>query len=197
MKWKSSNGGESAPRKKAKSSNAPMSVICERCHIAAFYSQVYIFMKVEKMIPDVQFAQIGEHFDGNVLKHIKGACAQLIKGEGAFSTLYNVTEDEYTRELVSKSSCCGKDTSTSYVAGVQFTLKDLVTFGVKKKVKGRQILAMGLTVLRSMKKALSMVPKLSPTIVLIDKNCAVLLYASGKNESSFMKLIDNGMYALT
>jgi hypothetical protein len=44
-----------------------------------------------------------------------------------------------TRQLVLKSSCCGKDTTTSYVAGVNFTLKDLVTFGVKKKVKGCQI----------------------------------------------------------
>ncbi len=42
-----------------------------------------------------------------------------------------------------------------------------------------------------------MEPKLSPMIVIIDKNCAVLLYASGKNKSSFMKLMDNGMYALT
>jgi hypothetical protein len=153
-------------------------------------------MKVEKITADVRFALIEEHFYGNVLKRIKGACAQLIKGEGAFSALSNVTEGEYTRELVLKSSCCRKDTSTSYVTGIHFfTLKDLVTFSVKKKVKGHQIWAMGLTVLHSIKRALSMVPKLSPSIVLIDKNCAVLSYASGKNKSSFMKLIDNGMYA--
>jgi hypothetical protein len=77
-------------------------------------------------------------------------------------------EGEYTRELLLKLSCCGKDTCTSYVAGVHFTLKDLVTFSVKKKVKGRQIWVMGLTVMRSIKKALSMVAKLSPLIVHID-----------------------------
>jgi hypothetical protein len=136
MQWKTSAGGESAPWKKAKSSNTPLSVICELCHIAAFYSQVYIFMKVEKVKTDVRFALIEEHFYGNFSKRIKGACEQLIEGEGAFSALYNVTEGEYTRELVLKSSCCGKDTTTSYVAGVHFTLKDLITFGVKKKVKG-------------------------------------------------------------
>jgi hypothetical protein len=154
-------------------------------------------MKVEKIKADVQFSLIEEHFYGNVLKPIKGACAQLIEGEGAFSALYNVTEGEYTRELVLKSSCCGKDTSTSYVAGVHFTLKDLVTFGMKKKVKGHQIWVMGLTVMRLIKKVISMLPKLSPLIVLIDKNCAVLSYSSGKNKSSFMKLTDNGMYAST
>ncbi len=56
---------------------------------------------------------------------------------------------------------------------------------------------MGLRVMCSIKKALSMVPELSPSIAIIDKNCAVLSYASGKNKSSFMKLINNGMYALT
>jgi hypothetical protein len=55
---------------------------------------------------------------------------------------------------------------------------------------------MGLTVLRWIKKALAMVPKLPPFIVLIVKNCAVFSYASSKNESSFMKFINNGMYAL-
>jgi hypothetical protein len=37
---------------------------------------------------------------------------------------------------------------------------------------------MGLSVLRSIKKALAIVPKLSPRIVMIDKSCAVIGYAS-------------------
>jgi hypothetical protein len=53
---------------------------------------------------------------------------------------------------------------------------------------------MGLSVLRSIKKALAIVPKLSPRIVLIDKSCSVIGYASGQNEQSFMQLIDNGMF---
>ena len=53
---------------------------------------------------------------------------------------------------------------------------------------------MGLSVLRSIKKALAIVPKLSPRIVSIDKSCAVIGYASGHNEQSFMQLIDNGMF---
>ena len=53
---------------------------------------------------------------------------------------------------------------------------------------------MGLSVLRSIKKALAIVPKLSPRIVLIDKSCAVIGYASGQNKQSFMQLIDNGMF---
>jgi len=56
---------------------------------------------------------------------------------------------------------------------------------------------MVLTVLRSIKKALSIVPKLSPRIVLIDTNCAVTGYASGENEQSFMQLVDNGVFVMT
>ncbi len=151
---------------------------------------------MEKTKAYVRFALIEEHFYGNPLKRIKGACAQLIDGEGAFSALYNITEGEYTRELVLKASCFRKDTSSSYVAGVHFTVNNLITFGVNKKVKGHQLWAMGLTVLRSIRKALAMVPKLSPLIILIDKNCTVLSYASDKNKSLFMKYIDDGMYAL-
>jgi hypothetical protein len=40
------------------------------------------------------------------------------------------------------------------------------------------------------------VPKLSPRIVMINKNCAVIGFASGKNKSSFMQYIDNVMFAL-
>jgi hypothetical protein len=98
---------------------------------------------------------------------------------------------------VLKVSCCEKDTASSYVASVHFTVEDLHTFGVNKKVKGRQLWLMGLTVMRSIKKAISIVPKLVPSICSIDKNCAVIGYASGKNESSLMQFIDNGMFALS
>jgi tape measure domain-containing protein len=48
-----------------------------------------------------------------------------------------------------------------------------------------------------MKKVLSLVPKLSLRIVSIDKNCAVVGYASGKNEGSFLQYIDNSMYSMS
>jgi hypothetical protein len=121
----------------------------------------------------------------------------LIEGSCAFCLLYDVREGKNDVELVLKPSCCSKETSSSFVAGVHFTEDDIRTFGRNKKVNGRALWAMGLTVLQSIKKALSIVPKLSPRIVRIDKNCAVIGYASGKNEHSFMQLVDNGMYAMT
>ena len=152
---------------------------------------------MEKTKADLRYALIEEQFHGCIRKRIKGACAQLIEGSGAFRLIYDVREGENDVELVLKQSCCGKETSSSYVAGVHFTEDDIRKFGHNKKVNGRALWAMGLTVLRSIKKALSIVPKLSPRIVMIDKNCAVIGYASGKNEQSFMQLVDNGMYAMT
>ncbi len=54
-----------------------------------------------------------------------------------------------------------------------------------------------MTVLCSLKKAISLVPKLSPTIVVIDKSCAIIqYYASGCTEALFHQYIDNGMYEM-
>ena len=104
---------------------------------------------------------------------------------------------DFDRKLVLKASCCGKATSSSYVAGVHFTVDDLYTFGVAKKVKGRQLWLMGTTVMRSVKKAISIVPKLVPSICSIEKDLAVIMYASGKTESSLMQFVDNGMFSLS
>jgi hypothetical protein len=77
---------------------------------------------------------IDEQFFGSKQKRTKGACTQLIAGGGAFCTLYNIIKGENNLELVLKPSCCGKDTSSSYVAGVHFTVEDIFTFGVNKKM---------------------------------------------------------------
>jgi len=68
---------------------------------------------------------------------------------------------------------------------------------VNKKMKGHQLWLMGMSVLRSVKKAISIVPKLVPSICSIDKNMAVISYASGKTESSLVQFVDNGMFALS
>jgi hypothetical protein len=52
-------------------------------------------------------------------------------------------------------------------------------------------------VLCSLKKAISLVPKLSPTNVVIDKSSAFIQYASGWTEASFHQYIDNGMYEMS
>ena len=114
------------------------------------------------------------------------ACSCLMV-MGRFVLFIILVEGEHTVELVLKPSCCGKDTALSYVSGVDFTITDIATLGlINKLMQGRAIWDMGLNVLRLMKKAFSLVPKLSPRIVIIDKNCAVVGYASGKNEGSFL-----------
>jgi hypothetical protein len=69
---------------------------------------------------------------------------------------------EYNRPM----TCCAKDTSLSYIAGVHFTAEDIFTFDVKKRVKGRALWAMGSVL--CLIKALSMVPKLGFNKILIN-----------------------------
>jgi hypothetical protein len=54
-----------------------------------------------------------------------------------------------------------------------------------------------MTLLCLLKTAISLVPKLSPTIVVIDKSCAIIQYASGQTDASFHHYIDNGMYEMS
>ena len=72
----------------------------------------------------------------------------------------------------------------------------LETFSNGKPFQGRAIWKMAVTVLASLKKALSLVPQLSPKIVNIDSTCRVVGYASGKNEQSFLQAIDKGMHEM-
>jgi len=55
---------------------------------------------------------------------------------------------------------------------------------------------MAVSVLASLKKALSLVTQLSPTIVMIDTTCRVVGYASKKTEQLFLQAIDKGMYEI-
>ena len=69
----------------------------------------------------------------------------------------------------------------------------LLTFSNGKPFQGRAISKMADSVLASLKKALSLVTQLSPTIVMIDTTCRVVGYASGKTEQLFLQAIDKGM----
>jgi hypothetical protein len=52
------------------------------------------------------------------------------------------------------------------------------------------------SVTTSLKKALSLVPLLSPKLVMINTTCRVVGYASRINEALFMQAIEHGMYVL-
>ncbi len=77
----------STKKKKASATTASFAVIWELCRVAAFYSQVYSFTKVEKAKANLRFALIEEHFYGNPQKRIKGACEMLLNGEGPFAVI--------------------------------------------------------------------------------------------------------------
>jgi hypothetical protein len=143
-KRQSAGLGKAAPKKKMKSTKATTGIIRELRRLAAFQAQLYIFTKVGKTKAALRYSLIEEQFHGCPRKCIKGACAQLIKGSGAFYLLYKIKEGEHIDELVLKPSCCGKETSSSFVAGVHFTKDDICTFG-QQKGKRTCILGNGLS----------------------------------------------------
>ena len=187
---------ESAPRKKKGKFGPPAVLLRNLRKLAAYHCQTIVFTTVDKTSEKAKHAAIEEAFYGNVSKNIIGACQQLVDGDHAFALLYNTNEGDDGNVLCLKSSCCGEDTSSFYVAGRDFTAKCLETFSNGKPFQGRAIWKMADTVLASLKKALSLVPQLSPKIVNIDSTCRVVGYASGKNEQSFLQAIDNGMHEM-
>ncbi len=135
-------------------------------------------------------------FFGNPGKTIKGACEQVIDGNHAFSCLYHKHKGEDGMELTLKLLCCGVDMKANYVAGVHFTASHIYTYATGKLFSGRSIWMMADLVLSLIKKALLLVPKLSPKIVNIDSGLKVIGYTSGKIEALFLQAIDNGMYEM-
>ena len=76
---------------------------------------------MDKTSEKAKHAAIVEAFYGKVSKNLIGVCQQLVDGNHAFSILYNKNEGEDGNVLCLKSSCCGEDTSSYYVAGRDFT----------------------------------------------------------------------------
>jgi hypothetical protein len=188
----------SAPHKPKKGeSTGPLAAVLRNLHkVAAYHCQSIIFTTVNKCLEKVKHTAIEEAFNGDVGKNILGACHQLINRDGPFFHLYNTHESDDRIKLVLKCSCCGNDTSSNYVAGQDITVQLLQTFVNGKNFQGCAIWKMADSVMMSMKKALSLVPILSPTIVRFNLTCRMVSYASGKNESTFMQLIDHSMYAM-
>jgi hypothetical protein len=132
-----------------------------------------------------------ESFYGDPRKKIKGAIHQLLDGDNAFAALYDdpVVNEKGIVERALKASCCGADTARHYVAGTHFTATMLSTLSI-----GRSLWGFGEEVMLSVKKAISLMPKLAPQICSINKNFAVISFASGKTEDNLFPMIDNGMY---
>ncbi len=113
-----------------------------------------------------------------------------------FAALYDnpTVNEKGIVEQALKASCCCADTACHYVAGSHFTAEMLYTFADGKIFIGRSLWGFGEEVMNSVKKAISLMPKLSPQICSIDKNFAVIKFSSGKMEDNLFPMIDNGMY---
>ena len=95
--------------------------------LAAFQCQIFPFMEVEKTSKSNQEELVLEQFYGCLKKSIKGACQQIVDGDLALARHYDVVEKQSQEgvEKVLKPMFCGKDPSSTFVAGVHITIKML------------------------------------------------------------------------
>lgn len=200
------NATKSSSGKKKKKVQPSQTILRELRRVAAFDAQTFVSTKYEKTSKEGRERAIEEQFYGNerlsplIDNTIKGTLSQLVRGEGAYAALFDEGDGiGLTRELILKTSLCGTDSASRYVAGEHFTSQMISEFGTKKKkkVSGRQLwdLANGTT--KNLKKALALVKKLDNVIVVLDDhNNRVIDYMSGKNQESFFRSILNGMWQL-
>ena len=104
--------------------------------VAAYHSQTVMFTMVEKTSEKAKHTVIEEVFYGNVDKNVIGACQQLVDGNHAFGNLYNSYEGYNGVKHCLKSSCCGQDTTSNFVAGRDFTATMLQNFSNGKPFQG-------------------------------------------------------------
>jgi hypothetical protein len=176
------------PRKTKKMKMGPSAALLHNlCKVAAYHSQTINFTMVDKTSEKAKHTAIEEVFYDNVCKNVIGACQQLVNGVHAFANLYNSYKGDNGVELSLKSSCCGHDTTSNYVAGRDFTATMFQNFSNGKPFQGCAIWKMADLVLVSLKKALLFVPQLSPKLVMIDTTCRVVGYASRKMNNYFYR----------
>ena len=142
--------------------------------VAAYHSQTIIFIMVDKTSEKAKHTATKEVFYDNVDKNVIGACQQLVDGNHTFANLYNSYEDDNGVGRCLKSSCCGQDTTSNYVTGRDFTATMLQYFSNGKPFQGQAIWKMVDSVLASLKKALLLVPQLTPKLAMIDTTCRVI-----------------------
>jgi len=108
--------------------------------------------------------------------------------------LYETVQGDEGSERRLKTICSG-GTLPIYIAGVDFTVETISKYSNGKEYAGKTIWDMGLEVHKSLKKAQSLVTRLS-SIVTVDRTGLVTSIASGKTEKIFYDAITNGMYAM-
>lgn len=182
------------PTKKIVDTKIVTGVLKELKDAATLQALAFVFKKDRMSTKEKEQCMYNE-FHGDNTK--KGTARQLIDGDGVFSQLYDLFEGEEGEERVLKDSFCF-NSSCRFVVGRHITL-DLITLfsdGTKRH-SGKTLLKNGALLLRNLKKSLTVVEALSPHIVQVhSQTLRVLSFSSGQNMSSFMRKVNDGMYAV-
>jgi hypothetical protein len=170
-------------------------VKAELTRLAVLYAMSFVYGGEAKNNADKQ-TMLRDHFYGT--KDLKGSAQQLIDGDGVFHQLYEVNEGEDGEERRLKHIYCHNHASTlSLVIGRDITVSDITTISKgAKQLANTTLWSHATNTLKSCKKAMTLVPRLAPKMIQIDRSKYIVGYSSGINYSSFLQSINNGMYIM-
>ena len=116
---------------------------------------------------------------------------QLIDGDGPFHHLFEVFEGPNGEERVLKPVCYRNVMGMSLVVGREITYSD-----ISKQLASTTLWNLATKIMKSCKKAMTLVPRLAPKMIQLDITKRIVGYSSGINFTSFIEAINNGMYAM-
>lgn len=128
---------------------------------------------------------------------IKSMAEQLIDGDGPFHHLYEMIDGPNGAERTLKHEFYRSMGTMSLVVGRDIKLSEIVAMSNGAKPRASSTLwTCGMNILKSVKKAMSLVPRLSPKMIQVDGTKYIVGYSSGNNFKSFLEAINTGMYVL-
>jgi hypothetical protein len=132
-----------------------------------------------------------------VTDKIKSMAEQLIDGDGPFHHLYEMIDGPNGAEWTLKHEFYRSMGTMSLVVGRDIKLSEIVAMSNGAKPRASSTLwTCGMNILKSVKKAMSLVPRLSPKMIQVDGTKYIVGYSSGNNFKSFLEAINTGMYVL-
>ena len=193
---------EEAPTSKKKKRALPAAVIREMRKTVAFHAYEQVFTKESKHSVEVKIQHIERYFYGDEATDQIPLLTLFVKGEQVYRQLYDVVDGEKHENKVLRSIALNlSDQSNRFVPGRHFDTsmiahKNSSDEGDIERWPGSTLWNNGKEVLLNMKKAMQLLPKLKGSFIEVDDD-KVIGFASGKDETQFLKKILDGMYLLT
>ena len=180
--------------RKGKLDKLPAELLRQLRDCVGFLALHYVFEKKITRKAD-QFKEKQRKFWGDDV--IRGSLVKLINGEEAYADIYETIDTDLGSDIVLKNHChslAGIYVTRDLRYDVDLLSRQAFTLPEKGKIGGRSLTLSAETVLKSCKKTVSMVRKLKGKLVHLNEREEIVSYASGQNETEFLRHINDIMF---